>query len=91
VAPARELAGERAPAGLELTRRAGGLMVERPGEAGRQAGLARGDIIVSVNGRSVPSAEVFRALVNAAGPGATVALLVQRDGQRQFMPLRVPR
>jgi S1-C subfamily serine protease len=44
-----------------------------------------------VNGRSVSSAEVFRALLHAAGKGTTVALLVQRDGIRQFVPLRVPR
>jgi hypothetical protein len=29
--------------------------------------------------------------MQAAGKGATVALLVQRDGIRQFVPLRVPR
>ena len=90
-APAREPSGERGLAGLELAPGKGGLRVERPGEAGRHAGLARGDLILSVNGRSVPSAEVFRALLQAAGQGATVALLVQRDGVRQFVPLRVPR
>jgi hypothetical protein len=39
----------------------------------------------------VSSPEVFRALLQAAGKGATVALLVQREGIRQFVPLRVPR
>ena len=91
VAPAREPAAERGLAGMQLAPGKGGVVVERPGEAGRRAGLARGDIILSVNGRSVPSAEVFRALLQAAGQGATVALLVQRDGERQFLPLRVPR
>jgi len=33
----------------------------------------------------------FRAALQAAGKGASVALLVQRDGTRQFLPLRLPR
>jgi serine protease Do len=90
-APAREPDAERGLAGMQLAPGRGGVVVERPGEAGRRAGLARGDVILSVNGRSVPSAEVFRALLQAAGQGAMVALLVQRDGERQFLPLRVPR
>jgi serine protease Do len=75
----------------ERLRVEGGVVVERPGEGGSRAGLLRGDIILSVNGKSVSSPEVFRALLHAAGKGATVALLVQRDGIRQFAPLRVPR
>ena len=94
-APEGDLLGlELAPLGArsrERLRLEGGLLVERAGDAGRRAGLARGDIIVSVNGRIVSSVEVFRALLQAAGKGATVALLVQRDGSRQFVPLRVPR
>jgi len=98
--PAGALRPERDLLGLELVplnprqrerlRVDGGLVVERPGEASR-AGLLRGDIILSVNGKTVSSAEVFRAMLNAAGKGETVALLVQRDGSRQFVPLRVPR
>jgi serine protease Do len=68
-----------------------GLVVQRPGEGGSRAGLLRGDVILSVNGRAVASPEVFRAMLHAAGKGATVALLVQRDGNRQFVPLRLPR
>jgi serine protease Do len=68
-----------------------GVVVERPGEAGGRVGLERGDIIVSVNGRSVSSVEAFHTQLHAAGKGATVALLVQRDGSRQFVPLRLPR
>jgi hypothetical protein len=39
----------------------------------------------------VSKPEVFFALLQAAGKGAAVALLVQRDGLREFVPLRVPR
>ena len=69
----------------------GGLRVERARDASQRAGLMRGDVILSVNGRVVSSAEAFGAMLVAAGQGATVALLVQRDGNRQFLPLRVPR
>jgi serine protease Do len=69
----------------------GGLRVERAREASRRAGLMRGDIILSVNGKPVSSAEGFRALLAAAGKGTTVALLIQRESNRQFLPLRVPR
>jgi serine protease Do len=75
----------------ERLRVEGGVVVERPGEGGSRAGLLRGDVILSVNGTLAPSPEAFRALMQAAGAGATVALLVQRDGIRHFVPLRVPR
>jgi serine protease Do len=68
-----------------------GLLVERPGNAGERAGLARGDIVLSVNGRSVATMADFNQALEAAGRGATVALLVQRVGIRQFLPLRLPR
>jgi serine protease Do len=99
--PAAALKPERELLGLELApltprqrerlRIDGGLAVERAGEGGSRAGLARGDIILSVNGKTVSSTEVFGAMLHAAGKGATVALLVQRDGARQFVPLRLPR
>jgi serine protease Do len=92
---------EREPLGLQLVplerrqREAlqvdGGLRVERARDASQRAGLIRGDIILSVNGRAVSSAEAFGAMLAAAGKGATVALLVQREGNLQFLPLRVPR
>jgi serine protease Do len=98
--PARS-APEREPLGLQvapLERKLrerfqidGGLRVERARDASQRAGLMRGDIILSVNGIAVASVEGFSALLAAAGRGSTVALLVQREGTRQFLPLRVPR
>jgi serine protease Do len=69
----------------------GGVRVERARDASQRAGLMRGDIILSVNGRPVSSADGFRALLAAAGKGTMVALLIQRDSNRHFLPLRVPR
>jgi serine protease Do len=93
--PERELLGlQLAPLTArqrERMRIEAGVVVERAGEGDSRAGLLRGDIILSVNGKAVSSPEMFRALIYAAGKGATVALLLQRDGIRQFVPLRVPR
>jgi serine protease Do len=75
----------------ERLRVEGGLVVERPGDAGQRAGLLRGDVILSLNGTGVSTLKEFHGLIERAGRGATVALLVQRDGIRQFMPLRLPR
>jgi serine protease Do len=68
-----------------------GVVVDRPGDAGRRAGLERGDIILSVNGKGVATMAEFNGVTESAGRGATVALLVQREGIRQFLPLRLPR
>jgi len=75
----------------ERLRLESGVMVGRPGDAGRRAGLERGDIILSVNGKSVATMAEFNRVIESAGRGATVALLVQREGIRQFLPLRLPR
>ena len=89
--PADAAPAEPEPLGLEVRGIKGRVVVERAGGAAARAGLVRGDIIVSLNGTPVSSAERLRTLLQAAGNGATVALLVQRDRTRQFMALRLPR
>ena len=96
--PGRELAE---PLGLQLAplsarqrerlRVESGLVVERASGTAERAGLARGDLILSVNGTPVSAPPEFQRVVERAGKGATVALLVQREGVRQFVPLRLPR
>jgi serine protease Do len=76
---------------LERLRLEGALRVEHARGAAQRAGLERGDLILSVNGKTASSPEVFFALLQTAGRGTSVALLVQRDGLREFVPLRVPR
>jgi serine protease Do len=75
----------------ERLRLEGGLLVQRAGDAGIRAGLLPGDVILSVNGKSVSSPQEFNRVLEDAGKGAAVALLVQRDAGRQFLPLRLPR
>ena len=52
-----------------------------------RAGIQAGDIILSANGESVKSVEALRAKV--AKSDKNVALLVQRDGNRLFIPVQV--
>ena len=68
----------------------GGLVVLRAEGAARRAGLFAGDIILSVNGQSTPSAEAFHAAIEKARTGEALALLVERAGNRAFVPLRLP-
>jgi len=65
----------------------GGLIVEQVEGAAKRAGIQPGDIILSANGESVKSIEALRAKVAKAEKN--VALLVQRDGNRIFVPVQV--
>ena len=66
---------------------AGGLVVEAASGPAERAGVQAGDVLVAVNGVPARSIEaVQRAVADARGP---VALLIDRDGQRLFVPVRV--
>jgi serine protease Do len=67
-----------------------GVLVRQAEGPAQRAGLIPGDIIVSVNGRAVDTPYAFNEALAAAGKGASVALLVQREGARSFLALRLP-
>jgi serine protease Do len=64
-----------------------GLFVERAEGPAAAAGLRRGDVILAVGSTPVSSAEQLVELSKQAGK--TVALLVQRDNQRTYVPLQI--
>jgi len=64
---------------------AGGVVVEDVGGAAAKAGVRAGDVIVSVNRQPVDSVEKLKSLID--GAGKTVALLIQRDDARIFVPV----
>jgi serine protease Do len=64
-----------------------GVVVEDVAGAAAKAGIRPGDVIVSVNSTPVKSPEQLRELVGKAGK--TVALLVQRDDARIFIPVTI--
>jgi serine protease Do len=65
----------------------GGLVVEGASGPALRAGIEPGDIVLALNGIPVKSADEFRTLVEKAR--GTVALLVQRDDARVYVPIHV--
>ena len=54
------------------------------GSVADEAGLEQGDVIVEANRRKVSSAEEFRKVVQGSA-GKPVMLLIERDGEAQFL------
>jgi serine protease Do len=64
-----------------------GVVVEDVGGAAADAGVQPGDVILAVNREKVTSPSQLKALIGKAGK--TVALLVQRDEARIFIPVKI--
>ena len=64
----------------------GRLVVEEADGPAAIAGVEPGDVILAVNDRQVASISEFRTAVEASG--GTVALLIQRNGAKIFIPVR---
>jgi serine protease Do len=65
----------------------GGLVVQGSRGPAALAGVQPGDLVLAINGKPVHDVEQARGLIAKANK--SVALLVQRDGQRIFIPVRV--
>ncbi len=63
----------------------GGLLVENASGAAARAGIRPGDVVLSVNGEPVASAEQLRSLVAKASK--RVALLILRGDAKLFVPI----
>ena len=70
----------------------GGVLVQR-GDAGaaRDAGVQRGDVILSVNSTAVDNAASFKRLISRLPAGKVARLLVQRNDNPLWLALRVPK
>jgi putative serine protease PepD len=51
-----------------------------PGSPARQAGLERGDLVTSVDGKDITSSTDLVAAIRSRAPGAQITLGYQRDG-----------
>lgn len=69
----------------QQARLAHGLVVQGAQGAAAKAGLARGDVVMAVNGQPLDSVDELRRVL-AAKP-KRVALLVWRDGEQLFVPV----
>lgn len=61
------------------------LSVGDPTSAWGRAGLATGDTLLAVNGAPVATSRAFRALLDSLTVGDSVAILVRRGGERNFV------
>jgi serine protease Do len=64
-----------------------GLVVENATGPAARAGIQPGDVIVSVGSAKVASLEELKRQVDKAG--GHVALLIERNGQKLFVPVRI--
>lgn len=64
-----------------------GLLIERVAGPAQLAGVQPGDVLLALNGRPVQNVEQVREVLKARP--AQVALLVARDGQQIFVPVRL--
>ncbi len=58
-----------------------------PGSAAAEAGIVKGDVIVSFNQVSVNSVEEFSGLIESVDAGQSIAVLVSRNKSPQFLAL----
>ncbi len=73
---------ERRDAGVDK-----GLLVEDAAGPAALAGVQAGDVLVAINGMPIDNVDQVRAIVARANK--SVALLIERDGNRIFVPVRL--
>lgn len=71
--------------------RGDGVLVNRVvnGSPAERAGVEKGDVIVSINSRTVHSPDELSNVVRGARVGQSVSLVVVRDGERQTLDARL--
>jgi serine protease Do len=72
----------------KLNGKSGLLVVDAQGAAA-QAGIRRGDIVLGLNNTEVQGLEQFNKQLAGVAGGKTVALLVQRDDNTLYVPLKL--
>ncbi|WP_290637234.1 DegQ family serine endoprotease [Aquisalimonas sp.] len=86
---AQDLTPELADA-FGLSQRSGVVITQiESGSAAAEAGLETGDIILSVNGRSVQQVTDLRNAIGLLRVGETVILRIRRDGEVQELEVRI--
>lgn len=72
----------------KLNGKNGLLVVESEGLAAK-AGIRRGDVILGLNNSETQSIDLFNKQINAVKAGKTIALLVFRNGNTLYVPIKV--
>ena len=68
-----------------------GVVEVAPDSTAARAGLKQGDLIVALGKQPVAGAEDLSTLLAHAAPDALLEMLVRRDGESVYVPLRMPR
>lgn len=71
-----------------LNGRNGLLVIESKGLASK-AGIRRGDVVLGLNNSETQSVELFNKQINRIKPGKTVAVLVYRNGNTLYVPIKI--
>ena len=83
----------RAASASELSRldlKAGVIVTEVDDGPAAKAGIASGDILVTLNNKAVNDPESFSEVVAGLPESGTVAALINRDGNPRFLPIKLP-
>jgi serine protease Do len=67
-----------------------GLLVESVSGLSVDAGIQVGDLLLAINGQPVSTLLQVRSAVFGAATKKSIALLIQRDTEKIFLPLRLP-
>jgi serine protease Do len=78
---------ELAPEERAQLKTEGGLVVQNASGAAARAGIQPGDVILALNDTPVKSVEQLKSLVQKSDK--TVALLIQRETSRMYVPLQI--
>ncbi len=65
----------------------GGMLVENVSGPAARAGIEPGDVLIAINGKPVTSIDQVKSVMSAKP--RSVALLVERDGERIFVPVNL--
>jgi S1-C subfamily serine protease len=60
-----------------------------PGSPAEQAGITRGDVIITLNGQMIETADTLRRVVAECDAGQQVPVVIIRDGQRQTIQVMI--
>lgn len=66
-----------------------GLVIEQARGPAAAAGVQPGDVLLAINGAPAKNMEQVRAAMAKATAGKSVALLIERDGNKIFVPVRL--
>ena len=64
-----------------------GLVIENVDGPAARAGIEAGDVLLAINGKPVQSVDQVKSVL--AGKPKSVALLVQREGEKIFVPVKL--